>query len=90
MRDKVRMLENKLAELIQFGEENDGISEKLHALTLALLAARTPQDIVAALNSCICATALRCRTTRCGRGTCRATLCTGIGESGVRCRARPA
>ena len=49
MRDKVRMLENKLAELIQFGEENDGISEKLHALTLALLAARTPQDIVAAL-----------------------------------------
>lgn len=49
MRDKVRMLENKLAELIQFGEENDGISEKLHALTLALLAARTPQDIAAAL-----------------------------------------
>ncbi|AAZ98480.1 conserved hypothetical protein [Thiobacillus denitrificans ATCC 25259] len=49
MRDKVRMLENKLAELIQFGEENDGISEKLHALTLALLAARTPQEVVAAL-----------------------------------------
>jgi len=49
MRDKVRMLENKLAELIQFGEENDGISEKLHALTLALLAAHTPQDLVAAL-----------------------------------------
>jgi uncharacterized protein len=49
MRDKVRMLENKLAELIQFGEENDGISEKLHALTLALLAARTPPEIVAAL-----------------------------------------
>ncbi|ODU03047.1 MAG: hypothetical protein ABS89_05110 [Thiobacillus sp. SCN 63-1177] len=50
MRDKVRMLENKLAELIQFGEENDGISDKLHALTLALLAARTPEDILAALN----------------------------------------
>ncbi|HWR76501.1 MAG TPA: DUF484 family protein [Thiobacillus sp.] len=49
MRDKVRMLENKLAELIQFGEENDGISDKLHALTLALLAARTPQELVAAL-----------------------------------------
>jgi uncharacterized protein YigA (DUF484 family) len=49
MRDKVRMLENKLAELIQFGEENDGISDKLHALTLALLAALTPLDIVAAL-----------------------------------------
>lgn len=50
MRDKVQMLENKLAELIQFGEENDGISEKLHALTMALLSARTPQDIVAALS----------------------------------------
>jgi uncharacterized protein YigA (DUF484 family) len=50
MRDKVRMLENKLAELIQFGEENDGISEKLHALTLALLAARTPEDLLAALT----------------------------------------
>ena len=50
MRDKVRMLENKLAELIQFGEENDGISDKLHALTLALLAARTPQDALAALG----------------------------------------
>lgn len=49
MRDKVRMLENKLAELIQFGEENDGISDKLHALTLALLAAHTPQDVVAVL-----------------------------------------
>ncbi|MHB1214437.1 MAG: DUF484 family protein [Thiobacillus sp.] len=49
MRDKVRMLENKLAELIQFGEENDGISEKLHALTLALLAARTSEEIVASL-----------------------------------------
>jgi uncharacterized protein YigA (DUF484 family) len=49
MRDKVRMLENKLAELIQFGEENDGISDKLHSLTLTLLAAHTPQDIVAAL-----------------------------------------
>lgn len=49
MRDKVQMLEHKLAELIQFGEENDGISDKLHALTLALLTARSPQDIVAAL-----------------------------------------
>lgn len=51
MRDKVRMLENKLAELIQFGEENDGISEKLHALTLALLTARAPDELVAVLNA---------------------------------------
>lgn len=50
IRDKVRLLENKLAELIQFGEENDSISEKLHALTLALLAAANPAVVVAALN----------------------------------------
>lgn len=49
MRDKVRMLEGKLAELIQFGEENDGISERLHALTLALVTASQPKDISAAL-----------------------------------------
>ena len=51
MRDKVRLLENKLAELLQFGEENDGISEKLHDLTLSLLAARRPVEVVAALNA---------------------------------------
>jgi uncharacterized protein YigA (DUF484 family) len=51
MRDKVRLLENKLAELLQFGEENDGISEKLHDLTLSLLAARRPVEVVAALNT---------------------------------------
>ncbi len=50
LREKVRLLENKLAELIQFGEENDSISEKLHAMTLALLAAATPEAVVAALN----------------------------------------
>jgi hypothetical protein len=50
MRDKVRMLENKLAELIQFGEENDGISEKMQALALSLMTARTPQDILVALT----------------------------------------
>jgi uncharacterized protein YigA (DUF484 family) len=49
MRDKVRMLENKLTELIQFGEENDGISDKLHALTLALLSAQTPDALISAL-----------------------------------------
>jgi uncharacterized protein YigA (DUF484 family) len=49
LRDKLRMLEGKLAELIQFGEENDGISEKLHAMSLAMVTATQPQDIVAAL-----------------------------------------
>jgi uncharacterized protein len=40
LRDKVRVLEGKLAELIQFGEENDVISEKVHRLAVALVGAR--------------------------------------------------
>lgn len=50
MRDKVRVLENKLAELIQFGVDNDAISEKLHAMALAMVTATQPQDITAALD----------------------------------------
>jgi uncharacterized protein YigA (DUF484 family) len=38
LREKSRALEAKLAELIQFGEENDGIAAKVHRLALALLA----------------------------------------------------
>jgi hypothetical protein len=41
LREKARALEGKLAELIQFGEENDVISEKVHRLAVALLSART-------------------------------------------------
>lgn len=40
LRDKVKQLEGKLAELIRFGEENDGIAAKVHKLAVALLAAR--------------------------------------------------
>lgn len=36
-RDKIRVLEVKLAELLQFGEENDAIGEKVHRLCLAML-----------------------------------------------------
>ena len=39
LRDKIRQLENKLSELIRFGEENDSISEKVHRLSVALLEA---------------------------------------------------
>lgn len=39
LRDKIRLLERKLAELIRFGEENDEIGERVHRLTLALLEA---------------------------------------------------
>ena len=40
LRDKVKLLEGKLSELIQFGEENDAISEKVHRLSVALVGAR--------------------------------------------------
>src|SRR6185436_8159539 len=39
LRDKVKLLEGKLSELIQFGEENDAIGEKVHRLSLALMGA---------------------------------------------------
>ncbi len=39
LREKNSQLESKLNELIQFGSENDGISEKLHRSTLALFSA---------------------------------------------------
>ncbi|MBC9072338.1 DUF484 family protein [Thauera sp. CAU 1555] len=37
LRDKIRQLEHKLAELIRFGEENDEIGEKVHRFSVALL-----------------------------------------------------
>src|SRR5712691_8219176 len=40
LREKTKLLEAKLAELVQFGEENDAISEKVHRLAAALLGAR--------------------------------------------------
>ena len=40
LRERSRALEGKLRELVQFGEENDSISERMHRITLALLAAR--------------------------------------------------
>ena len=40
LRDKVRLLEGKLGELVRFGEDNDAIGEKVHRFSLALLGAR--------------------------------------------------
>src|SRR5713226_2057815 len=40
LREKAKQLEGRLAELIQFGEENDAISEKVHRLSVALVGAR--------------------------------------------------
>ncbi len=45
-REKVRLLESKLTELIRFGEENDALSEKVHALTLKLIGAGSREQTI--------------------------------------------
>jgi len=40
LREKVRLLEVKLGELLRFGEDNDAIAEKVHRLSLALMGAK--------------------------------------------------
>ena len=50
LRDKNRQLEAKLGELLQFGEENDVISERMHRLGVAVIAAGTFQSVIHTLN----------------------------------------
>jgi uncharacterized protein len=45
-RDKIRILEAKLSELIQFGEDNDVISDKVHRLSLDLLSSHGFDEVV--------------------------------------------
>src|SRR5688500_10958392 len=40
LREKLKLLEGKLGEVIKFAEENDAISEKVHRLSVALAGAR--------------------------------------------------
>ena len=51
LRNKIRQLEAKLAELIRFGEENDEISDKVHRLSVELLAADDYGAVIHALFS---------------------------------------
>jgi uncharacterized protein YigA (DUF484 family) len=46
LRDKVRLLETKLAELIHFGEDNDALAEKVHRITLALMMSRSLESLL--------------------------------------------
>ena len=48
LRDENKALRTKLGELIQFGEENDAIGEKMHRLAMALL---PPDDLPALLSA---------------------------------------
>lgn len=49
LREKLKVLEGRLAELLQFGEENDAISEKVHRLSVALAGTRDFTALAAAL-----------------------------------------
>lgn len=49
LRERSRNLEGKLRELVQFGEDNDLISDRLHRITLALMTARTLDDLLQSL-----------------------------------------
>ena len=49
LREKSRALESRLTELLQIGEENDAIGEKMHRLTLALLSAPDWQSLLSVL-----------------------------------------
>ena len=51
LREKNRLLESKLRELIRFGEENDAIGEKMHRLSIALLKARSLEALVYVLEN---------------------------------------
>ncbi|WP_035058893.1 DUF484 family protein [Andreprevotia chitinilytica] len=50
LRDKNRALEMRLAELLQFGEENDLISERLHRLSVDLMQAQDLAGIIGTLE----------------------------------------
>lgn len=45
-REKVKFLESKLAELIQYGEENDQLSDKVHWLAMRLIACDTLETLI--------------------------------------------
>ena len=48
-REKAKLLEAKLSELITFGQENDAISEKVHHLTLELIACTSQEQLIDSL-----------------------------------------
>jgi uncharacterized protein YigA (DUF484 family) len=50
LRDKNSLLESKLRELIQFGEENDALGERVHRFSLALLMATSLESCLQAIH----------------------------------------
>lgn len=50
LREKAKLLELKLAELLRFGEDNDVISTRVHALSMALMTAGSFDAVMVALR----------------------------------------
>jgi hypothetical protein len=50
LRDKNRILQEKLSELIRFGEENSALTEKMHRLALVLLRSAHLKDLLGGLH----------------------------------------
>lgn len=50
LREKNQILQNKLLELISFGEENDAIGEKMHRFSVALLTYNTLDELLHGIN----------------------------------------
>ena len=50
LRDKNKLLESKMGEMLQFGEENDTISEKMHRMGVAMIATASFQSVLHTLN----------------------------------------
>jgi uncharacterized protein YigA (DUF484 family) len=51
LREKNRIIETKLSELLQFGEENDSLSEKIHRFACALIGAKTLDDVFGTVDA---------------------------------------
>jgi uncharacterized protein YigA (DUF484 family) len=50
LRERSRQLETKLREVIQYGQENDAIGDKVHRLALVVIGARTLEVLVAGVR----------------------------------------
>ena len=51
LRDKLQMLQEKMAELVRFGEENDVIGERVHRFSLSLLEANSIEAVCRAIDT---------------------------------------
>ena len=50
LRERSKQLETKLREVIQFGEENDAIGDKVHRLAVLVIGAKTVEVLVAGVK----------------------------------------